>query len=301
MRKLNVNDFYNLGNQCVQLQKRIAEVKNETRLGDFVFDLNWTRRSFDEVIKEPCPLTSSSARAAVRVTAAIARLVPESLEELVKIDFNKMVREWELQPVSSAISDFETVLRNDMPEMSTFAVGQIGIFRTDDLIDGAYKQIPASHRAALKPSAMADINEAGRCLAFRLSTAAAFHLCRAIETGLDQYHEALVGSPYPTSAGGGNNNWGARIKLLQEHHAEVKITEYLTHIKKQYRNPITHPEISLEQEEAIGFFNASVSAISMMVAATTESIQKRSTPLLPGLTPLPGIDEGDTQSLAIVD
>jgi hypothetical protein len=80
--------------------------------------------------------------------------------------------------LETVLQAFETILANDMPEMSTYAVSQIGILRTDDLLNGAHQQIAEPLLAILQTKAKADIIEAGKCLAFRLSTASAFHICR---------------------------------------------------------------------------------------------------------------------------
>lgn len=138
-----------------------------------------------------------------------------------------------------------------MPEMANFAVDQIGILRTDDLIANAHHQIAEHLRPFLLDKAKVDIVEAGKCLAFRLSTAAAFHSCRAIEACIDQYFETLTGKPYEISAKGGNNNWGAKTDALSKSGAPEKVTEFLSHIRKQYRNPVTHPEVIVEEWKAV--------------------------------------------------
>jgi hypothetical protein len=181
----------------------------------------------------------------------------------------------------TSIKNFETVLKNDMPEMSNFAVAQIGIFRTEDLINRSFLQVEESLRPLLKPLALTDITEAGKCLAFRVPTAAAFHLSRAIETGMNQYYEALTGKPFNLQPRA--NNWGAKTQALRDATANEKITEFLEHIRKAYRNPVTHPEVVMEPAEAFGFFSQALSVISLMLAAVREA-QEKCQPVLPGLT-----------------
>jgi len=41
------------------------------------------------------------------------------------------------------------------------------------------------------------LKEAGRCLAFDLPTACAFHICRATEALMLTYYEALTGNAWP--------------------------------------------------------------------------------------------------------
>jgi hypothetical protein len=92
----------------------------------------------------------------------------------------------------------------------------------------------------------------------------------------------VANKPYNVSPGGGNNNWGAKIQALTEAGADQKVTEFLTHIRKQYRNPVTHPEVVVDEHEATDLFMTALSAISMMLGATKIKNEKNA-PLLPGL------------------
>jgi hypothetical protein len=281
VQQLSVNDFYLLGKRIDGLEK---ELKTEAPipLSRLMWHMFSVRNLLTTVLTEPCTLLMSSQRAARGVITRINNFIPEEFEEIVLVDQTRACQTWELSGVSSALTTFETVLSNDMPEMSTFAVGQIGILRTDDLIHRAYRQIAEPLQPLLQEKAKADIIEAGKCLAFRLSTACAFHACRAIEAGIDQYYEILAGKPYKISPNGGNNNWGAKTEALVQANADQKVTEFLTHIRKQYRNPVTHPEVVVDEHEAVDLFVAALSAISMMLGAT-KLIAEKNQPILPGL------------------
>jgi len=178
-------------------------------------------------------------------------------------------------------------MKNDMPEMSTFAVAQIGIYRTENLINKASLQIDESLRPVLLPLALNDVTEAGKCLAFRVPTAAAFHLSRAIETGMNQYYEALTGKPFDLKDAA--RNWAIKTDTLKGVGADEKITEFLVHIRKAYRNPITHPDVILEPSEAFNFFSQAVSVISMMLEAVKVENEKKQ-PMLKGLTTAPLVE-----------
>jgi hypothetical protein len=284
VRKLNVNDFYLLGKSCNSMTALLEKMESSAPFSQFMLKLYYLRSQFRDLLEEPCSLVSSTARAARAVVDEIDSLIPADVDELFKIDGREIVPRWKFNGVKSKLSNFETVLTNDMPEMSTYAVSQIGIMRTDDLIDRAYYQIAEPLRPLLLAKAKTDIIEAGKCLAFRLSTASAFHACRAIEAGMDQYYEALCGHPYKVSDSGGNNNWGAKTEALIKSNADEKITEFLTHIRKQYRNPVTHPEIVVDEHEAVDLFGASLSAISMMLGATRILISRNQL-VLPGIPP----------------
>jgi hypothetical protein len=283
VRQLNVNDFFVLGKRIEGLVREVNSEEGPMPLSKFIWHMFGVRNFLNTVLHEPCAMLPASQRAAKTVVSRISAIIPGNLEELVELDMSTVYQRWQVTHITDAISAFETVLTNDMPEMSTYAVSQIGIFRTDDLINGAYRQIAEPFLPLLEEKAKRDIKEAGKCLAFRLSTASAFHICRAVETGIDQFYEAIAGKPYKVSANGGNNNWGAKIQALTDSGADQKVTEFLTHIRKQYRNPVTHPEETVEEHEAADLFITALSAISMMLRATKE-IGEVNAPMLPGMS-----------------
>lgn len=283
MRQLNINEYYELGKHVEGVERELNAVGNNgIPINSVAWALVILRWKFQQILQEPCVLLTASQRAGNAVIAAINERVSEDIDEVFKKDKSELIYPWQITPITAALANFQTILKNDMPEMSTFAVSQIGILRTDDLINNAFRQIAEPLRALLQERAKADIIEAGKCLAFRLSTASAFHACRAVEVGIDQYFEALTGKPYEVSAKGGNNNWGAKTDALVKAKADEKVTEFLTHIRKQYRNPVTHPEVVVGEHEAVDLFIAALSAISMMLGAT-KTIAEKNHPILPGL------------------
>jgi hypothetical protein len=287
MQQLNVHEYYELG-------KMIDQAEKESK-ADPPSDLYWpfflARWKLRGILQEPCALLPASQRAARAIIQAIDDVVPEEISDIFKVSKEAAIAPWVVGNITGAISSFETILRNDMPEMSTFSVAQIGIYRTEDLIYRASLQIEEDLRPLLLPLALKDVTEAGKCLAFRVPTAAAFHMSRAIETGMDQYYEALKGKPYKVSPNGGNNNWGAKTKALEDEGADERVTEFLVHIRKAYRNPITHPDVILEPGEAFNFFPQAISVISMMLRAVKSKVEEKQ-------MILPGIDTGFAEQLA---
>ena len=64
--------------------------------------------------------------------------------------------------------------------------------------ENAEAKFPKELLAVMPAKSIADIQEAGRCLAFERATACAFHICRATEALMLDYYEHLAGSPWPT-------------------------------------------------------------------------------------------------------
>jgi hypothetical protein len=62
-------------------------------------------------------------------------------------------------------------------------------------------------------------------------------------------------------------NWKTKPDELATAGADQRLTEFLIHIRKAYRNPITHPDVIIESAEAFNFFSRAISVISMMLGA----------------------------------
>jgi hypothetical protein len=279
VQQLNVHDYYELGKALGHADRELTKIDGPAALSSVSWTLFVARYRLLQRLEEPCALLSSTQRSARSLAAAITEFVPEDIEAAFNIDKSIQFYPYQASSLSGAIKNFETVLKNDMPEMATFAVAQIGIYRTEDLIHRSHLQIEESLRPYLEGLAERDVIEAGKCLAFRVPTAAAFHLSRAIETGMNQYYEALTGKPFELKDAA--KNWAIKTTALKDAGAEEKITEFLVHIRKAYRNPITHPDVILEAGEALGFFSQAVSVISIMLAAV-KTIKENYQLILPG-------------------
>ena len=118
-------------------------------------------------------------------------------------------------------------------------------------------------RGRLSIETIRDIKDAGKCLALDCHTASGYHILRAVERVVIKYVEKVTGTSYGLK----NRNWGAYITVLKRHNADASVIGYLDHMRTFYRNPIIHPEDTLDGNEAFSLFNASLSAIIQLDAA----------------------------------
>jgi hypothetical protein len=110
-----------------------------------------------------------------------------------------------------------------------------------------------------------DFNEAGKCLAFEMPTAAGFHAARAVEAILKSYYEAFCG-PRPERL--------MMAKAIEALEAKAdpegpltpskKVLRTLREIKDLDRNPLAHPEATLDMIEAKALFDLAGIAIVCM-------------------------------------
>jgi len=268
MKKLNLHEFYVLGKQL----QAIADLQNDTKIRSKLYDLWLARDKLEEMLRDSSPLLEAARRAARKVVTAIDGLLPKEWPKAVELDKDKMCGVF-AYGISSALTELESVLGNDMPGIASYIVSQKGIYKTDDLIAHAEKHLADESSAGLPAIAKFDIQEAGKCLAFELPTAAAFHLWRSVETVVGEYYSALTGKSFADDRVA--RNWAAYIQALGSNGAEEKITKWLDHIREEYRNPQTHPDVTINKEEARGLFSVAGSTIDQITRAAKAAREKR--------------------------
>lgn len=99
---------------------------------------------------------------------------------------------------------------------------------------------------------MPDLQQATKCIAFEVSTAAGFHLHRANEAVLRKYWDAVTnGATRPAT-----RNMGDYLAAMDKKKVgDEKVKAALRHLKDFHRNPLIHPEDVLTADEAIALMN----------------------------------------------
>jgi hypothetical protein len=165
----------------------------------------------------------------------------------------------------SSTTEFLSILNAELDKASVYYVAKKRIYDTNDLISQAHKLFSQSVLDVLPPNAKDDVDQAGKCLAFEVPTSAGFHILRASESVMGLYYQTLTkGQTFKDDKI--MRNWGAYIEALRKNGAEKKVTEFLDHIRGEYRNPITHPEDVLTLDQALDLFNAEISSISQIIS-----------------------------------
>jgi hypothetical protein len=107
-----------------------------------------------------------------------------------------------------------------------------------------------------------DFREAGRCVAFGLATAAAFHIMRGTEGVLRHYYCTIVKRDRLRVL-----LWGPMVDHLRKRRNPPPkgLTDNLDNIRANFRNPTQHPDSRYDMEEAQDLFSLSIDAINRMV------------------------------------
>jgi hypothetical protein len=259
MKKIDIFIFYDFGKNLSPL----SSISQDTKISPQVLTLYIARNALSPMLDDGSPLLETARRAAKKLLKAINNVLPDDILEAMNVDKDKTFGWSDAHQITSSLKEFETVLGNDAPGISAYLVSQKGIYRTEDLILHADLYFPQEIRSDLPVQAKKDIIEAGKCLAYEVPTACAFHLWRAVETVMNSYYKKLTGRSF--SAARVTKNWGKYIEALNRANADTKITQFLDHIRKEYRNPQTHPEAMLEVNEAMGLFGVAMSSIHQMI------------------------------------
>jgi hypothetical protein len=180
----------------------------------------------------------------------------------------------------AAFFTLEQALQLELGRAPIYFVAPRGVWATRRLISEAARVYEGyDHR--VPADALADTNQAGRCLAFNLPTAAGFHIARAVEAVIRRYMEVFKCPPQRES----QRNWGKYIEALEKTDASVKVTQHLKQLKDLHRNPMIHPEVTLTMVEASGLWALATSAIQAMVV-DMEPHQSNPDALIAAMIPL---------------
>jgi hypothetical protein len=258
MLRANQFWFYDLGSKIHPL----TGIQDGAKVSDLFWPL-WEARRCLASTYDQFPLRVSMA-AASQLYEAISAVIPKDFKAALDIPPEREVQFMEAHSIRDAAKSFETIIGAELQVLDTYLVSQKGTYSTPDMVDRGELMIPDTLRKDLPPQAIADLQAAGRCLAFNVSTATAFHVLRAAESAIRMYYEEVTGKKPKSKM----RNWGAYVKVLNESGADTRITGFIDHVRELYRNPILHPEDNVTPEEALVFLGACISLMCKIVMET---------------------------------
>lgn len=173
----------------------------------------------------------------------------------------KKLNEFDIANLKSAVSTFRTVFLADLSVMPIYIVAKKDTFDVSLLIESGIQLFPSNIMAKV-PEVQKDASEMGRALAYELSTACGFHAFRVIESVVRRYWDtASKGKPRPKLETLGS----FAVELEKGGFGDPKVVEAIKQMTKLHRNPLIHPEVILNVEEAIGIIGMARSVIAPML------------------------------------
>jgi hypothetical protein len=195
----------------------------------------------------------------------------QSISDNIPGDWERKMTQPELIAIVNGIEDLEKNFEREHRNLAVFTVTPKGLYDIQLLVEKAEEKFSETTRSVFTSRVVYDLQQSGRCLAFEIPTAMAFHVMRATETLIKDYYEVLAGKPWPHM----QRDWGRYICELEKlSNVNKVITGRLTEIKNFNRNPLIHPEDIVTVEEAPVIFDLCNGVIYSMA----EEIRKQRQP-----------------------
>jgi hypothetical protein len=201
------------------------------------------------------PLLNAAAKVTEAAQRYMAKIFPQEGE-------GESLAAWDITHIQSVYTKFETILISELQSISSYIVTRKAEFDIACMVESG-KVFFSKDLEVKVPSAIPDLEQAMRCIAFEVPTAAGFHLHRANESVLRVYWDNVTdGARRPKE-----HNMGVYLRELNKlDMGDKSVRAHLQSIKDFHRNPLMHPDQSLESvEEAIDLMAAIRCAIGYML------------------------------------
>ena len=165
----------------------LTELEDGVKYSEIWWVWSQAREALNEIYRQR-PLNFTTPVAS-RLYEAISAVIPKDFDAMIaKTNEVKKGDEeepnisiWKITEIREAAKEFETVLRTECQIMDTYFVSKKGTHSTKDLVENAHYHVPEPSRSSLPEQTKRDFDYAGKCIAFDVPTAAAFHLLRGTE------------------------------------------------------------------------------------------------------------------------
>jgi hypothetical protein len=296
MQRVDGNYLYTVGAQIHPIAM-FSGYSNEpgkpgTTMAEAHFPLLIAEGAIDPLLSRSVFRLKTSVQAGHALLATIRRVVQEIQDEQ---DKSKTLGYYDIYLLTSQLTTFEAVLAAELALLPLYVVTQKAGFDTSILIDNGAQCFPAELMFKV-PDAMPDLQQATKCIAFEVPTAAGFHLHRANEAVLRKYWDAVTdGAKRPKS----RNMGDYLVEMDKRNVGNDKVKAALRHLKDFHRNPLIHPEDVLTTDEAIALMNSVHTVLVQMLREIPIATQIPPAPpagsVIPSTTseidPLPVVDE----------
>jgi hypothetical protein len=281
MQRVDGYYLYQIGSQIHPLGEFKGDSPGETRpttYGEAILPLYVAESALEPLITRSVFHLKTSVSHGNALLSAI-RYIKDRIN--ADNDYTKILGLYDVYQLKQALTNFEA-LGAGLGISDLYLVIKHGGFDTPDLISAGHAVFPIELPNKV-PEAIGDVQQATRCIAFELPTAAGFHLHRANESVLHRYYDAVTGGKARPSG----RNIGDYLNELNKHKkGDAKVKASLKDLKDLHRNPLIHPEHSLETvDEAIdllGSVRAVVGHMLRELPTLPPPAPPISTPTVPG-------------------
>jgi len=259
LQKIDPAYLFEVGHQF----RRIKSINPTTDLANAYVLLEVVAGGIEQVVNES--IYAHLIRTPCRVAAmSLVEQISKAKDTLLARDDWDVgrVEPHEISRLVASYEKFETLFVADLQSGALYLVSPKAGFDTDALIEAGGRLFSTDLQQKV-PDALPDLFQATRCIAFELATAAGFHLHRAHEAVLRIYWDCVTGGEDRPEQG----NMGVYLSELDKRKkGKEAVRRHLRSIKDFHRNPLMHPEQSLETvDEAVDLLSAIRCSIGYML------------------------------------
>ncbi len=249
MKRVNLLDYFELAENVMSAKSALSS-SSSTKAASIYFSIAGLAPRLNTFLNDDNGF-SASKHAASELMAVVTDWIDENAFPGGKFSTEKFDRElqpWEWGHIKKKVESFRTVFEAECHGVDVYSVGQISIYKTQTLVSNGAKIIPDEYHSDIPAEALAEFDNAGKCLAFDLPTSCGFHALRGLELVMDAY---LVAFGVNTKR---LRSWNmyiqAAIKLIEDEKApskpSPKVAAMLDRMRELDRNPLMHPRDTLD-------------------------------------------------------
>jgi hypothetical protein len=241
MKETSIFDYYAFGHDYKLLRS----------------DLNG--RTISDALGQLRLLRYNVATLELQVTSKVVSPLDKIVSDLENLDQGEKISETHIKDITKIIERADATLDAEL-KLKTVISLTPKRFNLEMLLKSPDKLLADGSWGKLTPTAQKDFSEATKCIALNQSTAAAFHLMRAVEELVKQLYFHFVKTKRMEKP-----MWGPIIQKLStknQPRPKKELLEHLDMIRANFRNPTQHPEKFYTIDEAQDLLHSSIVAIN---------------------------------------
>lgn len=251
MLRIDLGFWYKAG----EVIHPLTELSGEKRLGDIFAPIFFAQDHLKYVLLQ-------QVRSSFNYGMQLSDILEKYLNEADVNKFDTVISSWDVGRIAKAAQQFETALKAELSIAPSYIVTPKGGYNVDILTLAPALVFPPD-LIKLVPESQHDVAQAAKCMAFEISTAAAFHLHRLNEAVVRRYWDAVSEDKKRPK----RSSLGQYIGAMEK--AKIGADDVLATLKQinnLHRTPVTHLEKDYENVwQAIELFGIVISAISSML------------------------------------
>lgn len=229
MKKTDLSIFLHFGEALADLRRLRPGMEWIEFYSLVINPIEWFKKFLHETEKIPLP---DSRKSAEQLLAKLSETAKRP------VDPKRLITQDEAL-LFFLMTEFLEAFDREHRNIDVFTVTPKGLYDTRLLVEKTEEKFPKNVRQHFSDMMIYDLRQAGRCLAFEVPTACAFHIFRFTEALTLLYYEKLAKQSWSLQ----KRDLGAYITELEKlPKVNRDVTTRLNEIRKFERNPTMHPE-----------------------------------------------------------